>query len=64
MPSLREIVEETDTWAGKTFDLTIQTLILYSLATFAIETLPSLSSQAQSFLRISETAVVGVFTLE
>lgn len=64
MPSLREIIEEDSTRAGRAFDLSIQGLIFYSLATFAFETMPDLSSRTRGFLEVSEAVVVGVFTLE
>ncbi len=42
--SLKLIIEKTDTRAGKVFDLSIQALIVVSLITFSVETLPNLNS--------------------
>ena len=64
MTSLKQIVEETDTRMGKVFDLTIQILIVVSAVSFAIETLPGLSSTTIRLLAISEVVIIGVFTAE
>lgn len=61
---LRRIVEKSDTTAGRTFDIAIQTLIIISLVTFSIETLPGLSESARSFLRVAEIVIVAIFTAE
>ncbi len=49
---------------GKIFDLIIQLLILLSLVTFSIETLPDLSSENRQLLRHIETITVIIFTVE
>ena len=49
---------------GKVFDLTIQILIVVSAVSFAIETLPGLSSTTIRLLAISEAVIIGVFTAE
>ena len=64
MTSLKQIVEETDTRMGKVFDLTIQLLIVASAVSFAIETLPGLSSTTTRLLAISEAVIIGLFTAE
>lgn len=64
MPTIRQIIEEDDTRAGRAFDLTIQALIFYSLTSFAVETLPELSASTRSALEVSEGVVVAVFTIE
>jgi voltage-gated potassium channel len=64
MTSLKQIVEETDTRMGKIFDLTIQILIVVSAVSFAIETLPGLSSTATRLLAISEAVIIVLFTAE
>lgn len=61
---IKSIVEGSDTRAGRAFDLTIQALIVLSLVSFAIETLPDLSESARTALRFTETATVLLFTLE
>lgn len=49
---------------GKIFDFIIQLLILLSLVTFSIETLPDLSSENRQLLRHIETITVIIFTIE
>ncbi|MCH8042298.1 MAG: ion transporter [Planctomycetes bacterium] len=62
--TLRQIVEENDTKWGRVFDLAIQFLVVFSLVTFSIETMPNLSDTQQQWLRWLEVAVVGIFTAE
>lgn len=64
MPTLKQLVEESDTPVGRAFDLFIQTLIVLSLISFSIETLPNLSESAQSWLRGFEVFSVIVFSIE
>jgi len=64
LKALRKIIEDSDTTAGRTFDLSIQCLIVISLVTFSIETLPDLSVTTKSLLRWIEIATVSIFTLE
>ena len=45
---LRQMIEHSDTPRGRAFDLFIQTLIVLSLITFSIETLPNLSATTQA----------------
>jgi voltage-gated potassium channel len=61
---LRQIVERQDTFAGRAFDLTIQALILVSLITFSLETLPDLPLSTRRVLRWIETVTVLIFTAE
>jgi len=61
---LKQIIEGTDTKAGRAFDLSIQILIVYSLITYSISTLPGLGETSQQFLHISQLVVVAVFTVE
>lgn len=61
---LKGIVETTDTSGGKTFDLVIQFLIIISLITFSIDTLPDLSQTSKDILRCIEVIIVSIFTLE
>jgi len=61
---LKQTIEQTDTRAGRVFDYCIQSLIVISLFSFAVETLPDLSAGVQTFLRVLEILVVMVFTLE
>ncbi len=62
--NLKTLVEETETTSGRIFDLSIQGLIVFSLITFSIETLPNLSQTARVWLRTSEIVTVSIFTIE
>ncbi|GAA4443545.1 ion transporter [Novipirellula rosea] len=62
--SLKETVEESDTRLGRLFDFSIQALIVLSLVTFSIETLPHLSPSYQKLLSALELLCVVVFTFE
>jgi voltage-gated potassium channel len=64
MNSLRRIVEASDTAAGKAFDFAVQALIVVSLITFSVETLPDLSEKTRGLLRLSEIVIVALFTVE
>lgn len=45
-------------------ELFIQALILFSLLTFSLETLPNLSEKEKHWLYISEIVTIGIFTIE
>lgn len=62
--TIKAIIEDSDTKAGRAFDLIFQTLILFSLISFSIETLPNLSDGFIQILRISEVVIVILFTIE
>jgi len=62
--SLKTIIEETDTKQGKIFDLIIQFLIIVSIISFSIETLPNLSENTRLVLWYLEVFTVSVFTVE
>ena len=64
MQTLKRIIEENDTKWGRLFDLTIQSLILLSLLSFSIETLPDLSDEARRWLYYIEVTTVAIFTVE
>lgn len=64
MDRLKQIVEQDDTRAGRAFDLVIQLLILVTLVTFSIETLPNLSQSARRYLGWIEAVTVAIFTVE
>jgi voltage-gated potassium channel len=63
-PSLRQIVEERDTHWGRVFDLVIQGLIVISLVTYSLETLPNLSPGVHHVLLVAEVGTVLLFTAE
>lgn len=61
---LRNIVEDNTTRAGRVFDTGIMVLILLSLVSFALETLPNLSEAQERILDSFEVFCVLVFTIE
>ena len=61
---LRRIVEGTDTATGRLFDWAVMALIVYSIITLTIETLPDLSAESRRFLWYSEVLVTIAFTCE
>ena len=48
---LNAIVNQPDTRAGKAFDLTVQGLVIVSLISFSVATLPDLSNNTLELLR-------------
>lgn len=64
MERIKNIIENNNTKAGRFFDLFIQSLVIISLVTFAIETLPNLNTEEKSFFRILETTIVIIFSIE
>lgn len=62
--AISDILNNTSSPQGRRFAFFIQVLILASLFTFSIETLPNLSTQAQQWLYYFEILVVAVFTVE
>lgn len=61
---LKQIVEQSDTRAGRAFDHTIEALIVLSLVSFSLETLPNLPSGFRTILGWIELGTVAVFTTE
>ena len=64
MRFLKELVLKNDTPKGRIFDNVIQALILLSLITFSIETLPNLKPETRKLLYGVEVFTVTVFTIE
>lgn len=64
MHRLKDIVEQPSNPYGRTFDLAIQLLIVLSLITFSVETLPNLSERWRYVLSNLETVTVAIFTIE
>jgi voltage-gated potassium channel len=64
VPRLKEIVDRSDTRAGRSFDLVIQFLIVLSLVAFSLETLPDLTPELRGWLGTFEVISVSIFTLE
>ena len=59
-----QIVETRETKFGLYFDYFIQVLILLSIASFSVETIPDLDSKTIYFLEKFELVCIVVFTLE
>jgi voltage-gated potassium channel len=60
---VNEMDEARGPWLGGPVELFIQVLIIYSLVTFALETMPELA-EYEEFFAISEAVVVILFTGE
>jgi voltage-gated potassium channel len=61
---LKRTMERADTPAGHWVDRVIEALIVVSLVSFAIETLPDLAESTRDALRVVEIVIVAVFTVE
>ena len=64
METLRKLLDDPQTGGGKVFALIIQFLILLSLVTFSIETLPNLTDRVRKTLYNVEVITVIIFTAE
>lgn len=62
--SIKQVIETRDTLTGRVFDGFIQILIIASLVTFSIETLPGLSDKSRALLRYFEIFTISIFTIE
>jgi voltage-gated potassium channel len=62
--TLKQIIEQDDTPAGRAFDLFIQALIVLSLVSFSIGTLPDLGPGTRRVLAAIELVCIAVFSLE
>lgn len=61
---LRSLIEDNTTRNGKLFDYFIQVIILISLISFAIETLPNNSEETKKVLFLIELISVIIFSVE
>lgn len=61
---IKQIIEQNDTKAGRIVDLFIQFLIVLSLVSFSIETLPDLKENTKHILKLIEIITVIIFTIE
>lgn len=61
---LLKVVMKNDSKIGRRFDIFIQSLILLSLVSFSIETLPNLSDKVINFLNIFEFITIVIFSIE
>lgn len=64
MASLKSIVEKNDNPWGRRFDFIVQFLIVVSIITFSLETLPDLEPWQAEALWVIEIACVIFFTIE
>lgn len=64
MTSFKDLIENSETRAGRVFDLCINAVIVLSLMTFSLETLPSLSASVRQWLWYAEVMTVAIFTVE
>lgn len=62
--ALKKLVEDPSSKRGRWFDNFIQTLIILSLVSFSVDTLPNLSTQTHHLLESFELFCVIVFTFE
>lgn len=60
----KELLEGHRSRVGKGLDFLIQALIVVSIVSFSIETLPTLSAATRAWLRAAEVAIVAIFTVE
>jgi voltage-gated potassium channel len=61
---LKDLLENTDSPPGKNFALFIQILILLSLVTFSIDTLPDISDELRDGIAFIEVIVILIFSVE
>lgn len=61
---LHEVIYGTHTPAGKTFDLVLLVVILYSVIIVMLESIPRIDQKYHDFLNISEWIVTILFTIE
>jgi len=62
--TLKDIIEKNDSVGGRAFDLAIMVLIIISIISFAIETIPDLSPKIKNTLHILEFIIVMLFSAE
>ena len=62
--NLKAVIEQSDTRLGKAFDWSVQALIVFSLITFSLETMPGLSVEHRKWLRFLELSCVTIFAFE
>lgn len=62
--SIKTIIENQNTKLGKWFDIFIQAVIIISIVSFSIETLPNINSNLGNILAIIEITTVAIFTIE
>ncbi len=61
---IKTLIEQCDSKTGKYFEFFIQSLIVISIMSFTIETIPNLSLETISFLNYFEIISIIIFTIE
>ena len=61
---LKFLVDDHRSTIGRGFDFFIQFLVVISVVSFTVETLPDLSPESKSFLHLTEVTTVTLFTIE
>lgn len=61
---IKKIIDDSSTLTGEIFNWFIQILIIVSIVSFSIETLPDLNSSLQNVLSKSEVIIVIIFSIE
>lgn len=64
MEAIRRTIENSENTSGKIFAFAIQFLIIISLVTFSIDTLPDLAPRTKETLNLIEAITIAIFTLE
>ena len=62
--NIRQVVNESDTFSGRAFDFVVFFLIVFSIITLTIDTLPDLPPFVSDALDISEIVITVLFTIE
>ena len=62
--AIKRVIEQTNTTAGLVFSLCVQSLIVISLISFSLDTLPDLSIRTRSLLDHVEVITVVLFSIE
>ena len=62
--TITDIVQRSDTPAGRTFDSVVIALIIISLISMSIDTLPGTSPNLKYLFHVSEVTVTVLFTIE
>ena len=62
--NIAKTIKQTETTAGRRFDIAVLALIIYSVISISIETIPHLSLSTRRALIISDTVVTILTTIE
>lgn len=62
--TITDIVQRNDTAPGRVFDAAVVALIVISVISVTVDTLPNLSPGVRAVLSWSEVVIVGLFTIE